>query len=82
MTGGATAGYVPGVLSAAATFLRLWLIFAFSYAILIVVYDLAVRGYVDISIGPRGRELLFVPLIETALFALLTRDWRRRRSDG
>jgi hypothetical protein len=55
-----------------ATFLRLWLVFAFSYAILGFVYDLVVRGYIDVSIGPRSRELLLIPLIETAVFALLT----------
>ena len=78
MTRGGAGAYEHSVMRAAlARFLRLWVVFAFSYAILIFLYDLAVRGYIDVSIGPRGRELLLIPLIETAVFWALTGAWRR-----
>lgn len=68
--------------AAVSRFLRLWVVFAFTYAVLVFVYDIAVRGYIDVSIGPRGRELLYIPLIETAVFLLLTRAWRRNEPNG
>lgn len=70
------------MLAALVRFVRLWVIFAFSYALLIVLYDAAVRGYVDISLGPRGRELLLIPLFETSIFSLLVGARRRVSSAG
>jgi hypothetical protein len=60
--------------------LRLWLVFAFSYILLRLLYDVLVRGYIDVSLGPLSRELLYIPLIQTVVFSALTRVWKTRHA--
>lgn len=59
-------------------FLRLWLLLAFSYACTRFLFNLGVRGFVDIS--PRVLdELVYVPLLQATLFWYLSRWWAERQ---
>lgn len=53
-------------------FLRLWLLLAFSYALVRFLYNLAVRGFVDIGARVLD-ELVYIPLLEAAVFWHLVR---------
>ena len=59
-------------------FVRLWLLLAFSYALVRFLFNLGVRGFVDVS--PRVvDELIYVPLLQAAIFWQLV-QWRTRRA--
>jgi hypothetical protein len=59
-------------------FVRLWLLLAFSYALVRFLFNLGVRGFVDVSARVLD-ELVYVPLLEAAIFWQLVR-WRARRA--
>lgn len=59
-------------------FLRLWLVLAFSYALLRFLFNLGVRGFIILS--PRFiDELIYVPLLQAAIFWVLAEVLRGQR---
>jgi hypothetical protein len=61
-------------------FVRLWLLLLFSYALVRFLYNLGVRGYVDISTRVLD-ELVYIPLAQAAIFWSLTRRKNRAMSN-
>ena len=53
-------------------FLRLWLVMAFSYVLVKILFNFAVVGWVDLRLVA-FKELLMVPLGQTLVFWFITR---------
>ena len=61
--------------SAVGRFLRLWLVLFFSYALLKVLFNLLLWGWIDLR--PTALyELLFLPLGQTVVLWVVIRGWR------
>lgn len=63
--------------SAWAAFLRLWLVMAFSFVLIKLLFNFVVLGWVDLR-SNAFKELLVLPLGQSIVFWIIT---RRRRSD-
>ena len=58
-------------------FLRLWFVLFFSYILIKFLFDLIVRGWIEIS-ESAFQEILLLPLGQSIVFWLVTR-WQRRK---
>ena len=59
-----------------ATFVRLWFVLAFSFALIRLLFDLIGPGYIDLR-TPALLQLIVVPLGQAAVYWLITRGARR-----